>query len=59
MKNVEMKLEKDVLTIKVNLKENFGVSSSGKSNIIASTEGNITIPGSDAKIGLNVYRSVK
>ena len=33
-----------------------GPSASGKTTIIASTEGNVTIPGREEKIGLNVYR---
>jgi hypothetical protein len=57
MKNVEMKLEGDILTIKVDVTKEFGPSSSGKTIIIASTEGNISIPEKDdVKIGLNVYR---
>jgi len=57
MKNIEMKLEGDILTIKVDVTKEFGPSSSGKTIIIASTEGNISIPDKEAvKIGLNVYR---
>ncbi len=57
MKNVEMKVEENILTIKVDLTQEFGPSASGKTIIIASTEGNISIPEKDAiKIGLNVYR---
>jgi hypothetical protein len=57
MKNVEMKLEGDILTIKVDVTKEFGLSASGKNIIIASTEGNISIPEKDdVKIGLNVYR---
>jgi hypothetical protein len=57
MKNVEMTQEGDILTIKVDVTKEFGLSSSGKTIIIASTEGNQSIPGSDKiKIGLNVYR---
>ncbi len=57
MKNVEMKLEENILTIKVDITKEFGPSSSGKTIIIASTEGNIPIPEKDEiKIGLNVYR---
>ncbi|KFN39218.1 hypothetical protein KN63_02750 [Smithella sp. F21] len=55
MKNVEMKLDGDILTIKVDVTKEFGPSASGKTIIIASTEGNISIP-DDVKIGLNVYR---
>ena len=57
MKNVEMRLEGNKLTIEVDVTKEFGLSSSGKSLIIASTEGNISIPGKEEiKIGLNVYR---
>ncbi|MEN6621895.1 MAG: hypothetical protein ABFD50_10135 [Smithella sp.] len=56
MKNVEMDVNENVLTIKVDLTKEFGPSSSGKNIIIASTEGNVSIPGhDDKKIGLNVY----
>jgi hypothetical protein len=57
MKNVEMKVEDNILTIKVDLSKEFGKSSSGKSTIIASTEGNVKVPGKEeVKIGLNVYK---
>ncbi len=57
MKNVEMTVEGSVLTIKVDLEKDFGPSSSGKTIIIASTEGNVAIPGcEEKKIGLNVYK---
>jgi len=56
MKNIDMVVVGDVLTIKVNLSKRFGKSSSGKSIIIATTEGNQSIPGNDdIKIGLNIY----
>ena len=57
MKNVDMKVEGNILTIKVDLSKEFGKSSSGKSTIIASTEGNVKVPGKeDVKIGLNIYK---
>jgi ABC-type molybdate transport system ATPase subunit len=57
MKNVEMKLEGNILTVKVDITKEFGPSSSGKTIIIASTEGNIPVPEKDEiKIGLNVYK---
>ena len=56
MKNIEMSTEGNVLTIKVDLTQRFGKSSSGKSTIVASTEGNQSVPGhEEIKIGLNVY----
>ena len=56
MKNVEIKVEGNILTIKVDLSKEFGPSASGKTIIIASTEGNVAVPDRDEKIGLNVYR---
>jgi hypothetical protein len=56
-KNIETKVQGDKLVITIDLTKNFGLSGSGKSLIIASTEGNISVPGrEDVKIGLNVYR---
>ena len=56
MKNVEMTVEGTKLTITVDLSKEFGPSASGKTIIIASTEGNVTIPNREEKVGLNVYR---
>ena len=56
MKNVEMKVEGTIVTITVDLSKDFGPSSSGKTTIIATTEGNVTIPGREEKIGLNIYK---
>jgi hypothetical protein len=56
MKNVDMKLDGNILTITVDLSKEFGPSSSGKTVIVASTEGNVAVPDRDEKVGLNVYR---
>ncbi len=56
MKNVEMTVEGTKLTITVDLSKEFGPSASGKTIIIATTEGNVTIPNRQEKIGLNVCR---
>jgi hypothetical protein len=56
VKNVELRVEGTMLTITVDLSKEFGPSASGKTIIIASTEGNVTIPNRNEKIGLNVYR---
>jgi uncharacterized OB-fold protein len=57
MKNVEFHLDGEILTITVDLSKEFGPSKSGKTTIIASTQGNKTLPGRDEKIGLNVYKA--
>jgi hypothetical protein len=56
MKNVQMMVEGNILTIKVDLSKEFGPSSSGKTIIIASTEGNVSVPDREEKVGLNIYR---
>ena len=56
MKNVALTVEGTMLTIKVDLSKEFGPSSSGKTTIIASTEGNVSIPDREEKIGLNIYK---
>jgi len=56
MTNCTMSVSGDILTIEVDLSKNFGKSQSGKSNIIASTQGNQSVPDKpEIKIGLNVY----
>jgi hypothetical protein len=56
MKNVELTVNGNILTITIDLAEEFGPSSSGKTIIIASTEGNVMLPGRNEVVGLNVYR---
>jgi hypothetical protein len=56
MKNVEMTVDGDVLTLNIDLSKEFGPSKSGKTIIVASTEGNKSVPGRTEKVGLNIYR---
>lgn len=56
MKNVELSVNGNILSIKVDLTKEFGLSSSGRTIIIASTEGNFPLPGRTEVVGLNVYR---
>ena len=56
MKNVELSVQGNILTITVDLSKEFGPSSSGKTVIIASTEGNLRLPEREEVVGLNVYR---
>ena len=58
MENMEMTVNGDELTIKVNLKQDLGLSKSGKTRIIATSRGNAKIPGTDVTIGLNIYKRV-
>ena len=58
LKDVSMKAEGKELVIRVDLSKEFGASKSGKTTIIASTEGNV--PFNDGEqvvfVGLNVYK---
>jgi hypothetical protein len=57
MKNVEISVHDNILTIKVDLNKDYGRSSSGKTMIIATTEGNVSVPEQEhIKVGLNVYK---
>jgi hypothetical protein len=57
MKNVKLNVTGNKLTIEVDLDQDFGPSSSGKSITIATTEGNVAVPGQEeVKIGLNIYK---
>ncbi len=56
MRNVRFSSDGDTLTIVIKLDEQGQVSASGKSSVVASTDGNVPVPGTDLKLGLNLYR---
>ena len=56
MDNVEWEIKDNKLVIEIDLTKEFGLSKSGKTVTIASTKGNQKIEGTDAVIGLNVYK---
>jgi len=57
MKNVEMKVEGNRLVITIDLAKSYGPSKSGKTTIIASTDGNVGLKEKpEIKVGLNVYK---
>ena len=57
MKNIEMSVNGNTLTIKIDLDKTFGPSKSGKTEIVATTGGNVTVEGTDGvKIGINCYK---
>lgn len=57
MQNVEMKVSGNMLTISVDLSKSGAISRTGKSTLIASTGGNVPVPGKpEMKLGLNLYQ---
>lgn len=60
MKNVEYEIKGNTMTIKIDITQSFGPSKSGKSEIIASTEGNkrIKVEDQDIYLGLNLYKKI-
>jgi hypothetical protein len=58
MQNVTMKVEGRELVLRINLDADLGPSKSGKTTVIATTNGNQPIPGCPVAtfIGVNVYR---
>lgn len=59
-KNVDTKVDKNKLIITVDLTKDFGLSKSQKNMTIATTEGNMSVPGrEEIKFGLNVYTAPK
>jgi hypothetical protein len=64
MKNIQCSTAKTkegtILTLKINLNQDFGLSKSGKTIIVASSEGNKPIPtmeGYPFRMGLNIYKN--
>jgi len=58
--NIEARVEGRKLIIEIDLDQDFGLSSTGKSTTIASSRGNATIAGTDGGVlGLNFYRPTR
>jgi len=56
MQNVKTEVKGNLLTITVDLSARLGPSSTGKTIIVASSNGSAKIPGHDGvRFGLNVY----
>lgn len=56
MQNVKYEVKGTQLVVTIDLAANGTKSASGKSTVIASTKGNVAIPGTDVKLGLNCYK---
>lgn len=58
MENIKTSVKGTILTITVDLSKKGSPSGTGKSIIIATTSGNVTLDGAkgEVKMGLNIYR---
>ena len=54
--NVDIEVRDKKIIITVDLSAQTTKSASGKSEVIASTHGNVTMREADVKVGVNVYR---
>lgn len=59
MKNIELTVKDNILTITIDLTKEFGRSKSGKTIVVASTLGNKSIPGTEISLGINAYKYPK
>lgn len=55
MQNIEYKVEKNELVIRVKLDQRHGLSGSGNTIIVGGTQGNVKIGHGDIAMGLTVY----
>lgn len=55
-RNVTVAKEGNILLIRCDLSAETKASASGKSEVIGTTNGNVAVPGTDLKLGLNLYR---
>jgi hypothetical protein len=55
MQNIDIKIKDKILTITCDLSKRFGKSASGKTTIVASTQGNVAVGDSGVILGLNAY----
>jgi hypothetical protein len=55
-RNVTVELDGNILTIRSDISAASVESKSGKSEVVGSTNGNVAVPGTDLKLGLNLYR---
>ena len=57
MDNVQIEVKDNKAIITVDLTKEFGLSKSGKTIVVATTRGNVPIPGAETyRLGLNCYR---
>ncbi|MCI0514236.1 hypothetical protein L0128_13550 [candidate division KSB1 bacterium] len=57
MDNVQIEVKDNKAIITIDLSQDFGESKSGKTIVVATTRGNVPIPGAENfRIGINCYK---
>ena len=57
MDNVQIEVNDNKAVITIDLSKDFGPSKSGKTIVVATTRGNVPIPGAETvRIGINCYK---
>jgi hypothetical protein len=57
--NVKLSVNKKILTIEVDLSIDLGPSRPGKTHVVATTQGFVTVPGfDDISVSLNVIKRI-
>jgi len=57
MDNVEIEIKDNKAVITIDLSKDFGPSKSGKTIVVATTRGNVPIPGAEnIRLGINCYK---
>ena len=57
MENVKIELNDNIAIITIDLSKEFGKSGSGKTIVVATTRGNVPIPGAETfRLGVNCYK---
>ena len=57
MDNIQIEVKDNKAVITIDLSKEFGPSKSGKTIVVATTRGNVSIPGAETiKLGLNCYK---
>ena len=57
MENVKIELNDNIAIITIDLSKEFGKSGSGKTIVVATTRGNVPIPGAENfRLGVNCYK---
>ena len=57
--DIKFTIEEGTLVLRIPLSQDHGLSGSGKSTIVASSGGFVSVPGEDVQFGLNVIRPKK